>query len=94
MQSGACSRIFSCGFIGENFMKKTSRREFMQLSGAAVAGSALLARTPAVWASNSSASVAVEPPLSVFEYGQVQLLPGLFREQFDRTGEFADLLLT
>jgi len=84
MQSGACSRIFSCGLIGENSMTKTSRREFIQLSGAAVAGSALLARTPAVWASNSSASVAVEPPLSVFEYGQVQLLPGLFREQFDR----------
>lgn len=56
----------------------------MQLSGAAVAGSALLARTPNVWASNSSASIAVEPQLSVFDYSQVQLLPGLFREQFDR----------
>ena len=65
-------------------MKTTSRRQFMQISGSAVAGSALLARTRAVWASNSSASVAVEPPLSVFEYSQVQLLPGPFREQFDR----------
>jgi uncharacterized protein len=56
----------------------------MQISGAAVAGSTLLAHTPAVWGSNSSISVAVEPPLSVLEYAQVQLLPGLFREQFDR----------
>lgn len=65
-------------------MKTTSRRQFMQLSGGAAAGFALLARAPNVWASNSSASVAVEPPLSVFDYSQVQLLPGLFREQFDR----------
>src|SRR5690348_10543425 len=65
-------------------MKRTSRREFMQISGAAVAGSTLLAHAPAVWGSNSSTSVAVEPPLSLFEYAQVQLLPGLFREQFDR----------
>jgi uncharacterized protein len=56
----------------------------MQISGAAVAGSTLLAHAPAVWGSNSSISVAVEPPLSVFDYAQVQLLPGLFREQFDR----------
>src|SRR5690348_11903200 len=82
MQSGACSRIFSCGLIGENSMTKTSRREFIQLSGAAVAGSALLARTPAVWASNSSVQVSVEPPLSVFEYSQVQLLDGPLNEQF------------
>lgn len=56
----------------------------MQISGTAVAGSSFLARTPNLWASNSSASVAVEPALSVFDYSQVQLLPGLFREQFDR----------
>ena len=65
-------------------MKKTSRRRFMQLTGAVVAGSALTPRVAAAWPANNSVSVAVVPPLSVFDYQQVQLLPSLFREQFDR----------
>ena len=65
-------------------MKKTSRRQFMKFAGAAAAGSVILNRTSAAWPVNSDISVAVAPPLSVFDYSQVQLLPGLFREQFDR----------
>ncbi len=68
-------------------MKKTSRRTFVQLAGAAAVGSALVSRTRTAWSASNSASIAVVPPLSVFDYGQVQLLPGLLREQFDRNHE-------
>ena len=65
-------------------MKKTSRRKFMQMASAAAVGSALVGRTRKAWSVDSTASIAVVPPLSVFDYAQVQLLPGLLREQFDR----------
>ena len=66
-------------------MNKTSRRKFLQVSGAAAVGAGALGKTSRLLAATSAApvSVAVEPPLSVFEYAQVQLLPGLLREQFD-----------
>src|ERR1043165_3360483 len=66
-------------------MNKTSRRKFLQVSGAAAVGASALGKTSRLLAAASAApvSVAVEPPLSVFEYAQVQLLPGLLREQFD-----------
>jgi len=65
-------------------MKKTSRRKFMQVTGAAAAGAALMHPARKLWGAASSVSVAIEPPLSVFDYAAVQLLPGPFREQFDR----------
>jgi len=83
MQSRWISRIFSTGY-SEHLMKKTSRRRFMQLTGAVVAGSAVSPRVAAAWTVNNPVSVAVVPPLSVFDYQQVQLLPSVFREQFDR----------
>ena len=63
-------------------MTKTTRRQFLQTGGAAavalVATRKLTAR-PA----NSPAAVSVVPPLSQFNYSQVELLDGLFRKQFD-----------
>lgn len=60
----------------------TSRRQFLQLTGA-VAGAAAISRRVHAWPQNDSVSVAIEPPLSVLDYDQVQLLPGPLREQFD-----------
>jgi hypothetical protein len=63
-------------------MMKTSRRQFLGIAGAA-AGTLLTTRGLPAWAVNSSAVLAVVPPLSVFNYSQVQLLDGPLREQFD-----------
>jgi uncharacterized protein len=60
----------------------SSRRQFMQ-AGALAAGSAIALRSRGAW-SLASTDVAVRPPLSVFDYAQVQLLEGHLREQFDR----------
>jgi DUF1680 family protein len=65
-------------------MNKTSRREFIQLAGAATVGSALLRKRALALPTTNSVSVPVVPPLDVFEYQQVELLPGHLREQFDR----------
>jgi hypothetical protein len=63
-------------------MRKPSRRQFLAIAGAA-AGAALTPRN-LVWAADSPvASAAIIPPLSVFNYSQVQLLDGPLREQFD-----------
>jgi len=59
-----------------------SRRQFLQASALA-AGSTVALRSRRAW-SLVSADVAVTPPLSVFDYAQVQLLDGHLREQFDR----------
>src|SRR5450755_4569228 len=61
-------------------MKKTSRRQFLEIAGAA-AGAALIPRR--LFASPSTASLVVAPALAVFSYSQVQLLDGPLREQFD-----------
>jgi uncharacterized protein len=61
---------------------KVSRRQFLK-TGAVTAGSAMAVRSRAAWAF-PSASVAVNTPLSLFGYSEVQLLEGPLREQFDR----------
>src|ERR1051325_6183275 len=63
-------------------MKKTSRREFMGIAGAA-AGAFMVGRNLPAWAVDSSVKTVVIPPLSIFNYSQVQLLDGPMREQFD-----------
>jgi uncharacterized protein len=63
-------------------MKNTSRRQFLGIAGAA-AGAALVSRNLPAGAIDRSVSLAVVPPLSVFNYSQVQLLDGPFLEQFD-----------
>ena len=63
-------------------MTKTSRRQFLKITGVA-AGAAFAARNLPAWAANQPVSLAVVPPLSVFNYSQVELLEGLFRQQFD-----------
>jgi uncharacterized protein len=75
-------------------MRKASRRQFLQLSAAA-AGSALVSaneknlvarsgnRSAGASAGRSSPQLSVVPPLSQPAYSQVELLDGLFRQQFD-----------
>jgi uncharacterized protein len=63
-------------------MKSTSRRQFLKVSGA-VAGAALANRSLRAWATKPAVSLAIVPPLSVFNYSQVELLDGLFRQQFE-----------
>ena len=60
----------------------TSRRQFLRLAGAA-AGTAVMSRRLFASVPSDPVKVAAEPPLSVFAYDQVQLLPGPLREQFD-----------
>ncbi|HKW35648.1 MAG TPA: beta-L-arabinofuranosidase domain-containing protein [Candidatus Acidoferrum sp.] len=62
-------------------MKNPSRRSFLKLSAKA-AGGAIAFRSVPAWAAPAAAPVVI-PPLSQFEYSQVQLLEGLFRAQFD-----------
>src|ERR1700691_6547162 len=50
---------------------------------AAVAGATLAPRGLRAFPGQDSVSLAVVPPLSVFNYSQVELLDGLFRQQFD-----------
>ena len=59
----------------------TTRRSFLQNTTVA-AGALLASRSPRLWAS-SGVELAVTPPLSLFDYSQVQLLEGPLREQFD-----------
>jgi DUF1680 family protein len=63
-------------------MKKTSRRQFLEIAGAAGAAVITTRNLPA-WAIDRPVGLAVTPPLSVFNYSQVQLLDGPLREQFD-----------
>jgi len=62
-------------------MKNPSRRRFLKLAGAAT-GSTLIGRSMPGWA-EAAAPAAVTPPLSLFEYSEVQLLAGPLRSQFD-----------
>src|SRR5271169_5459796 len=50
---------------------------------AGAAGAALATRRLRAMSGQGSVSLAVIPPLSVFNYSQVELLDGLFRQQFD-----------
>jgi uncharacterized protein len=62
-------------------MTSQSRRRFFKLTGAA-AGSAIISRSLTAWANPASAA-AITPPLSQFDYSQVQLLEGPLRSQFE-----------
>jgi uncharacterized protein len=62
-------------------MKGRSRRQFLK-AAAITTGGALAARSLRSWAL-PAAGISVTPPLSVFDYSQVQLLDGLLREQFE-----------
>ncbi len=62
-------------------MKNRSRRQFLK-AAAITTGGALAARSLRSW-TLPSVEVSVTPPLSVFDYSQVQLLDGLFRDQFE-----------
>jgi DUF1680 family protein len=62
-------------------MKSRSRRQFLK-AAAITTGGALAAHSLRSWAI-PGAEVSVTPTLSVFDYSQVQLLDGLFREQFE-----------
>ncbi len=76
-------------------MKKSTRRDFLK-AGAALAAGAAAARPVRAFSGTSgmapagrpaTAKVAVIPALGLFDYSQVQLLPGPFREQFDHNHE-------
>lgn len=54
----------------------------MGIAGAA-AGAFIVGGNLPAWAADGSAKAVVVPPLSVFNYSQVQLLDGPMREQFD-----------
>ena len=62
-------------------MSPTSRRQFLKAT-AITAGGVLASRSLPTWAS-SEVKVSVVPPISLFQYSQVELLEGLFRGQFD-----------
>jgi uncharacterized protein len=62
-------------------LNNPSRRHFLKIAGV-TAGSAALSRT-LLASANSTASVAVTPTLSLFDYSQVQLLEGPLRSQFE-----------
>ncbi|HEY7615905.1 MAG TPA: beta-L-arabinofuranosidase domain-containing protein, partial [Terriglobales bacterium] len=62
-------------------MNTTSRRQFLKTAVVA-AGGAFAARSLEAWDAGG-VEIAVVPPLSLFEYSQVQLLDGVLRQQFD-----------
>ncbi|MGB2666057.1 MAG: beta-L-arabinofuranosidase domain-containing protein [Candidatus Acidiferrum sp.] len=64
-------------------MRKKSRRQFLKTTAASTAGLLAVGSLPA-WARRKVVETAITPPLSVFEYSQVQLLDGPFRVQFDQ----------
>jgi hypothetical protein len=67
-------------------MRWISRRRFLK-TAAISASAALTTRALPAWARSADKRIAVDVaaahPLSVFNYSQVQLLEGLFREQFE-----------
>jgi len=62
-------------------MYLTSRRQFLK-AAALTTGGVWTSRSLPAWA-GSKVEVSVVPPISVFNYSQVELLGGLFRSQFD-----------
>ncbi len=72
-------------------MKSTSRRQFLK-AAAVTSGAMLAARSLPAWTLPNPIEVAVVPPLSLFEYSQVQLLDGLLSQQFEHNHKvFLDL---
>jgi uncharacterized protein len=66
-------------------MNHASRRHFLK-TAAITTGAALAARQLPAWAL-PAAKASATPALSLFDYSQVQLLEGLFREQFENNHE-------
>jgi DUF1680 family protein len=62
-------------------MKNKSRRQFLK-AAAITTGGVLATRSLRSWAL-PTVQASVVPPISIFEYSQVQLLDSLFREQFE-----------
>jgi uncharacterized protein len=62
-------------------MKSTSRRQFLKTAAVATGG-LMAARSAPAWAF-PNVEVAIPPPLSVFEYPQVQLLEGILQQQLE-----------
>jgi DUF1680 family protein len=60
----------------------TTRRRFLQAATATAAG-ACVARLVPTWAAPQKSLVAITPPLSSFPYGDVQLLDGPMKRQFE-----------
>ncbi len=67
-------------------MQSISRRRFLT-TAAMGAGAVMASSSRRGWAL-PGLQIAVNPPLSRFEYSQVELLDGLLRQQFDRNHEF------
>ena len=61
----------------------TNRRDFLKLTSAAAAGTCAATLLPA-WASSDRSLVAVSTPLTTFAYGEVQLLDGPMKRQFEQ----------
>src|SRR5450432_2091609 len=62
-------------------MKSTSRRQFLKTAAVATGG-LMAARSAPAWAF-PKVEVAITPPLSVFDYPQVQLLEGILQQQLE-----------
>jgi DUF1680 family protein len=62
-------------------MQPTSRRQFLKTAAVATGG-LLTARSGPAWAL-PNVEVAITPPLSVFDYSQVQLLEGILQQQLE-----------
>ena len=62
-------------------MKSTSRRQFLKTAAVATGG-LMAARSARAWAF-PKVEVAITPPLSQFDYPQVQLLEGILRQQLE-----------
>jgi DUF1680 family protein len=70
-------------------MHRYNRREFSMLGMAATATARVLPGLRAFASTESAqASAAINPPIRTFEYGQVGLLEGPMRQQFERNHEF------
>src|SRR5580704_14151271 len=64
-------------------MKRKSRRQFLATTATSAAGLLAMRAVPA-WARAKAVKSQVSPPLSVFDYSQVQLLDGPFKVQFEQ----------
>jgi DUF1680 family protein len=64
-------------------MKRKSRRQFLATTATSAAGLLAMRAVPA-WARAKAVNSEVSPPLSVFDYSQVQLLDGPFKVQFEQ----------
>src|ERR1700760_1580464 len=76
-------------------MKRPSRRQFLATTATSAAGLLAMKATPAWARTAAKAGVAtpqITPPISTFNYSQVQLLEGPFKLQFEQNHKlFLDL---